>query len=192
MQNQVFICKKIKDAFIELLYQKSYEQIKVKDISEKAKISRTVFYIYYSSKADLVKDICDSILDIFADNLMSFFGQRDCGNQQKQIKKAYKYVDENSRVILGLWEIRKEGLSPYELMQDSVKNNCIHYLSQNRASFSLTISENLFAELFSANLMATLKWWLMDHEIHDYEFLADHILRCLNHGLFSLIERQSV
>jgi AcrR family transcriptional regulator len=49
--------KRIKDALIQLLQEKSYEQITIQDIADKAMINRNTFYLHYLDKADLLEKI---------------------------------------------------------------------------------------------------------------------------------------
>ncbi|HVI41437.1 MAG TPA: TetR/AcrR family transcriptional regulator [Anaerovoracaceae bacterium] len=55
--------KRIKDALIQLLQEKSYEQITIQDIADKAMINRNTFYLHYLDKADLLEKISIACLD---------------------------------------------------------------------------------------------------------------------------------
>ena len=47
----------IKDAFYSLVEEKGFEHITVKDITERAMISRNTFYLHYEDKYDLLNKI---------------------------------------------------------------------------------------------------------------------------------------
>lgn len=49
----------LKEAFLELLLEKPYDEISVKDILEKAGYSKPTFYNHYSSKEDFTRKIID-------------------------------------------------------------------------------------------------------------------------------------
>ncbi|MGN1123768.1 MAG: TetR/AcrR family transcriptional regulator [Eubacterium sp.] len=51
----------IKEAFFALVEEKGFEHISVKDITDKAMISRNTFYLHYSDKYDLLNKICDEL-----------------------------------------------------------------------------------------------------------------------------------
>ena len=57
--------KKIADAFIEVLMQKSFSSIKVKDIVDVAGVSHMTFYRNFSDKYDLVESICYDDMMLF-------------------------------------------------------------------------------------------------------------------------------
>lgn len=52
----------IKNAFLELLDEIDFEKISVTTITQRAKLSRTTFYLYFQDKYDLLEQIEDEIL----------------------------------------------------------------------------------------------------------------------------------
>jgi AcrR family transcriptional regulator len=52
----------IHNAIIELLYEKSFNQITVEDICQKAQISRSGFYLHYKDKDDLIEQYVQNII----------------------------------------------------------------------------------------------------------------------------------
>lgn len=53
--------KAIKEALFALIEEKGFEHISVKDITDRAMISRNTFYLHYSDKYDLLNKICDEL-----------------------------------------------------------------------------------------------------------------------------------
>lgn len=58
--------KRISEAFLEVLRQKPFSSIKIKDIIEKAGVSHMTFYRSYSDIFDLVESICYEDLMLFS------------------------------------------------------------------------------------------------------------------------------
>lgn len=54
--------KSIKNAFYELIEEKGFDHISVKDITERAMISRNTFYLHYNDKFDLLNKVCDELV----------------------------------------------------------------------------------------------------------------------------------
>ena len=52
-------------AFYQLLLRKDFEEISIKEICEKAGVSRMSFYRYYSTKEDVFIVFCDETFDSF-------------------------------------------------------------------------------------------------------------------------------
>lgn len=69
--------KNIYDAFLSLLQEKSFDQITVRDITERAFINRNTFYLHYRDKADLLKSISSEHLNNIHQLLAQPHGQID-------------------------------------------------------------------------------------------------------------------
>lgn len=54
---------KIKDAFFELYAVKKIERISIKEITEKAKLNRGTFYVYYQDIYDLLEKVEDELIE---------------------------------------------------------------------------------------------------------------------------------
>ena len=52
----------IHEAFYALMKEKDFEKISVKDIADRAMISRNTFYLHYNDKYDLLNKLCDELL----------------------------------------------------------------------------------------------------------------------------------
>ena len=54
----------IKDTFLELLKEKSYDKINVSQICKNAEITRTTFYLHYSNLDEVFFETLDEALEI--------------------------------------------------------------------------------------------------------------------------------
>ena len=66
----------IQNALIDLLEQKSYEDINVQDIVTAALVNRTTFYRHYASKSELADEMIQSFKAYYAERLA---GRSPCG-----------------------------------------------------------------------------------------------------------------
>lgn len=55
--------KAIKEAFLQLIKEKSYGNITITDIANKAMINRKTFYMHYETKENLYNEIIDELLE---------------------------------------------------------------------------------------------------------------------------------
>lgn len=76
----------LKCTFIELLKEKPYEQIFVKEICERSSTTRITFYTHYKDKADLLNDIFRD----FTDQVQNACIGIDCGNDAKGLMLLLK------------------------------------------------------------------------------------------------------
>lgn len=102
--------KKLNDTFIEILSQKPLHQISVKEITTKASLGRSTFYLHYEDKYSILEEIKQ---DLFKDLLRinATFYQFDLFNHDSNtpfpyITDTYDWVLKNRRyiqVLLGVY-----------------------------------------------------------------------------------------
>lgn len=80
----------IRESFFSLVEEKGFEHISVKDITEKAMISRNTFYLHYEDKYDLLNKICDDLMRKL------FFG---VGKQLRREQKLKVDIDSAARIM---------------------------------------------------------------------------------------------
>ncbi len=80
---KVFIVtvQKLHQAMIRLLENQEYEKISVAGIAKEADLNRTTFYLFYSSKEELIYDICDTFLDEYIE---IFYGSLDKNEKRRK------------------------------------------------------------------------------------------------------------
>lgn len=81
-------------AFSELLKMRSFEQIKVRDLAKKARLSRRSFYNHYNSKEDFLRE---SILIIFDD--ITKILNNDLLYEEVVLKEMLSYMYINKEII---------------------------------------------------------------------------------------------
>ncbi|MGN1400470.1 MAG: TetR/AcrR family transcriptional regulator [Bacillus sp. (in: firmicutes)] len=97
----------IQNALIELIEEKGFESITVKDITNQAKINRGTFYAHYQDKFDLMSKCQESILndmqDIITENLPKTIVEIGSSDTSlKPISSAiaiFDYLNKNSRLM---------------------------------------------------------------------------------------------
>lgn len=96
--------KLLKDSLIELMEEKEFKNISVKDITERADLNRGTFYLHYSDTYHLLQDIEEEVL-------LSFQEMIDCYKHGFQrdtllpvLNPIIDYISENSAICKILFE----------------------------------------------------------------------------------------
>ena len=82
-------------ALIELMQEKPYHKITIKEICEQADLNRTTFYLHYSDQNQLLKDIVSRLEEETAKHFSSETG--NCDVIEKLIKHL-EYIKENEKI----------------------------------------------------------------------------------------------
>ncbi|WP_226577494.1 TetR/AcrR family transcriptional regulator [Halobacillus litoralis] len=98
----------IRDALVELMEEKGFEAIKVKDITTRAKINRGTFYSHYQDKYDLMnkceEEIMKELAGLVLKNVPNIIAspQEDTSSATTPFSvlvSIFKYLDQNRRFM---------------------------------------------------------------------------------------------
>ena len=103
----------IRDTLQELLEEKDYTEISMKEIAKSANVGRRTLYRYFGTKGDIVRFMADSVMDEFSEALLLQVALKtklkDSGMERGQIiseipkERLYDFYFK----IAGYWELTK-------------------------------------------------------------------------------------
>jgi hypothetical protein len=101
----------IRDTFVELLNEKSFEEITINDLTQRADINRGTFYLHYKDKFDLLEKYENEIISSMVEYISGFkdYNPTDLINPEKIepplfLVKLFEFIAQNSafiKVVLG-------------------------------------------------------------------------------------------
>lgn len=154
----------IRNAFIQLLNEKSFDSITVQNILDRALINRSTFYKHYSDKYDLLESITKDFLDKFKSLIdVRFSNKEDINGLLKNMDKVYESFYEEKFTILALWKVRTEKIDVYEDMQTTLKEKYIEFANGYTKENS---NIDYQACIFSSIVLTTLKFIMESNKIY--------------------------
>lgn len=154
----------IRNAFIQLLNEKSFDSITVQNILDRALINRSTFYKHYSDKYDLLESITKDSLDKFKSLIdVRFSNKEDINGLLKNMDKVYESFYEEKFTILALWKVRTEKIDVYEDMQTTLKEKYIEFANGYTKENS---NIDYQACIFSSIVLTTLKFIMESNKIY--------------------------
>lgn len=87
----------IRHSFIELLAERPFDKISVRDIAERSEVTRNTFYYYYTDIYSLAEDVFESEIERLSEHV------EDYDSWQKAFLAATSFAAENKRMILHLY-----------------------------------------------------------------------------------------
>jgi len=159
--------KVIKDSFIQLIREKGFEKITVKDLTEKANINRGTFYLHYKDKYDLLEQGQNEILKEI-EHIMSkaskeiekFMPIKESNQVSPFLTEIYTYIGYNSdfmSVILGTRGNLYFQTKLKDLIRRFVANNIT-----NNANFNKKIPVKYFIEMAASIQIGVIQKWIQD------------------------------
>ena len=84
----------IRRSFIELLAERPFDKISVRDIAERSEVTRNTFYYYYTDIYALAEDVFESEIEKLSERVEGY------ESWQKAFLTATSFAAENKRMIL--------------------------------------------------------------------------------------------
>ncbi|WP_042345324.1 TetR/AcrR family transcriptional regulator C-terminal domain-containing protein [Bacillus massiliigorillae] len=157
--------KLLRNSLTELMNEKSFDEIKVSDITEKADINRGTFYLHYHDKYDLLEQNENEIIEEIK-QIRSKKGPRKEGITSKRVldqpfpfmTKLFEYIQDNAdfmKVILGPKAGTSFQIKLKEVMRANMASNILTHLKEEHL---LVPIEYLSAYAVSAQLGVIQHW----------------------------------
>ena len=86
----------IRRSFVELLAERPFDKISVRDIAERSEVTRNTFYYYYTDIYALAEDVFESEIEKLSERVEGY------DSWQKACLTATAFAAENTRMILHL------------------------------------------------------------------------------------------
>lgn len=150
-------------AFINLLSRKSFAQITVGEIIEKADVGRATFYSHFETKDFLLKELCEElfchIFDSMSDEKNEHRHIFDCNAPSSVFLHLFQHLQKNDNNILELLSCPNN-----DLFLQYFKNNLMQ-LAATQLNILETEKNKSLPESFRINHIAsvfieTVRWWV--------------------------------
>jgi len=173
--------RELTDVLMQLVLEKGYEEVSVKDITERAGIDRSTFYLHFKDKRDLLiksqQQLIDDLIERIQPDNVPLSGVAMTFEHMAQHVNQY-------RVLLQL-----EGSTvPSQLLHDyivrAVKPIIEQRLQEGGASPSADI--DLTANFITGALRSTARWWLQAGMPYSPDEMTNRFIQLATRGLTAL------
>lgn len=181
--------KLLSQALLSLLLEKSFEEIFVTDICERAMVHRTTFYKHFEDKYHLL-DFCvqelirtfegDEKLLISAENMKDYY--------MGLIRKSLEYMIENKELFLtGILRAGNNSVLPmlsrsiYNLIETKLKEN-------EKLGIYHKVPCSVIAQFYAGALMSASIWWLESDTPISIDEMVSYISLLINEKSYTFTE----
>ncbi|MDD3251255.1 MAG: TetR/AcrR family transcriptional regulator [Lachnospiraceae bacterium] len=96
--------KLLRDSLIELMQEKAFKNISVKDITERADLNRGTFYLHYNDTYQLLQSIEDEVLSNFQEMIRCYSHSFQLDTLLPVLNPVIDYISSNSALCRILFE----------------------------------------------------------------------------------------
>ena len=133
--------KAIKDAFFDLVSEKTFEKVAVSDIADKAMINRATFYLHYQDKYDLLNSLENEVLNniekisliVTRKYILTYTNQ---GLVFPHVKQILSYVEDNPQ-FFNLVANDSIGLTFYNKIGEKISKRIFDELPELKSNTTL-------------------------------------------------------
>lgn len=183
--------KLLGDALRELILEKGYDVLTVQDITDRANVSRTTFYLHFKDKDELLFSTMRQVYDA----LMSGFEKRAAAAQSFEDLETlacdssdYEHVAENARFYRTM--LGKHGSSAFiqEILNYITDEMRVHMLEPAFAGQKdLPIPIEVMSAFVAGAEIGMMSWWLQNNLKYTPEQMARFQYMLTIGGLASLL-----
>jgi AcrR family transcriptional regulator len=188
----------LRDALLALILEQGYDTVKVEEITERANLGRTTFYLHYRDKEELFLETIQTLVADLIDQISQIpisawslgtealhhdtYSSSEAGPAQP-ILLTFNHAAENAdlyRIIL-----RGEGATRAVQRLRSVMTQAIadfFMVKEERENLTINpmVSMEVFANYLAGAWLGTITWWLEQ----DMPFTAEEMTRMFQKMLF--------
>ena len=160
--------KMIRNAFLELMTEYDFEEIRIKNIAEAAMVNRKTFYAHYENKQALYDDIVYNLFKELCDTLMYRKAE------PSQCLDGERLTDDATRFLTILEEHRDEFMicvNPhynylwYPILEAVIASMRDGLLIRKRArTMENEIPYKLYLDMITSQMVIWIYWWISQEE----------------------------
>ena len=151
------------DALLELMMEKGYRAVSIKDIIDRANVGRSTFYAHYADKAELFEAQLNRMVEMLIQHTPPaifernpFFPSLGLFQHVQQQWKLYKLLSWEAGSTLHIDQLQKT-------ISDQIEQRLV----AEGKTFELPIP--ILANFLAGSLLSLLKWWLDNKMVYSPE-----------------------
>lgn len=166
----------LQEALISLILEKGYDTVTIEEITDRADLGRTTFYLHFSDKEDLfmyaIDTICEDFIEKHEKLLALINSPETLKNVQLNLDERILYhVFAHARKHADLYQVmlRGEGSAKAsKRFSDIIKGEVIKRLD-GLVHLNSKVPLEIFAVFFSGTLIELVSWWLEEEQPYSIE-----------------------
>lgn len=167
-------------AFNGLLSKKRYDKITVQEIIDKANVGRTTFYAHFSTKDDLLREMCTTLFNhVFSDVLeveKTHDFSMSLDRTDTMITHMLYHLRDNKKNILGVMSCESG-----ELFLQFFKQYLNSVLAKKMMPVAcLHLPEDFIINHISGSFINMVQWWIKGRMKQSPEDLAEYFKAVIN------------
>ncbi len=178
----------LQDALIELIKEKGFDNVQIQEITDRAGLNRSTFYLHYRDKNDLLVKQMGYALEQLDQTV----------DLPSEVEEGQLTTDMMEAPLISVFDHFAEQAEFYQVMLSeigvpSVINEMQHYIEQvalrwlvklQPAKKHLVVDTDLIIKFVSTACIGVVKWWLNNGRPYSSEKMARQLMYLISLGVF--------
>ncbi len=185
LENSIGTVEKLKLALLSCLNEKEYCDVTVSELSRRAGINRTTFYLLFGSKDELCAQLCDSVIDQWFQDFFDLNIVKKVEAEKELFLKLLAWIDEWRPALRRLAHLRTESFDGFSLLAESFERKMasqVIFRTDDRKK------HDLFIRIYSVGLTSMLSWIVDQDGDFDAEEFHAMIQKLRYKGFYSIVD----
>ena len=165
--------KMLHQALIELMKDKTFEEIKVCDICDKAMINRSTFYAHYDDKYELLLDFINTLKSEFAEEMSKYID--NLNTKEYYIKLIGLFLDymDSKKDVYNAVMINNRNSIMMDILSSVANNEVIKKMESS--NISTKVPANIIAKFYLGGVLNLGIEWLRDTNKNSKEEIIKYL-----------------
>lgn len=185
----------LQEALISLILDEGYDAVTIEEITDRADLGRTTFYLHFRDKEDLFMYAIDTICEDFIEKHEKLLALI---NSPETLKKVQLNVDE--RILYHVFAHARKHADLYQVMlggegsakaskrfSSVIKEEVIKRL-EGVAHLNSKVPLEIFAVFFSGTLIELVSWWLEEDQPYSIEEMVNYYQQMFIFGALDTLD----
>ncbi len=157
-------------ALIDLLKEKTFEEIKVSNICEKAYVNRSTFYAHYKDKYELFVDLINSLKDSFKKELKSIEEDDLKDYYLKMIKVFLNHIEGKEDIYKSILVNNRSSII-IDMIYDTVKEDINERANNNDKG----VPNDVFTSYYLGGVVNIVIEWFKNNKKYTKEQMIEYL-----------------
>ena len=185
----------LQKALVDLILEKGYDAVTIEEITDRADLGRTTFYLHYKDKEELLMHAIDTICEDFIETHSSLLAQID--SPENAIKQLRYNLDE--RILYHIFAHARDNADLYKVMlrgeggaratrrfANVIQEETVKRL-KNIKGLTIKVPIEIFAVYFSGTIMEMVTWWLEENQPYPIEKMVTYCQQVFIYGALDTV-----
>ena len=168
----------LRQALAELMNEKEFKDITVKEITDRADLNRGTFYFHYTDTYDLREKIEDELVQDFAQVLSSYQPTKENYSARPMLEQAVSFVEEQKFLVRTLFQSSSD--SGLQAKFTKVIEEMVTKTSMQMKSTEAVQSRPYHCRYMSCGIIGCMNLWLQGVDGMTGEGLIDELDEMIN------------